>query len=524
MGGTGIDYDWRYLTGTQCGAEEYYLGAEQPATITAEAFGKGAAVLGLETIDAATFAHLHAGYTPDGSRRLIQTQNGVHITGIDISLSAPKSASVALLGASEEERQVLHEAWHEAARAGAEVLQRRARVVRVPVRSPTEAGTRMYKSGPNKGQPCKTQGSDVEWQTAGLVGLLVDHSTARPSEANITRGDPPDLYLHSHLWLANMAVCSDGRIRGINDRGIKRELRTVEAAVQAEFARLIEDRLGWKIDYHTDQRGDTRWEISGVDPRLRQAHSTRSAEVAGLARGFEQRHGRPPLPSELRDLARIPRRAKDTNHDHDHAPRIDDSLAAAQRAHLPLPRFEHTGRRASVAEREAELTRRLMAPSGLCRQDALFDRDSIEPAVLRCAAGLGLSPDQLVDYTAKLLRSPELAAERKVGDEASRFDLFSTRAVKSREAVIVEGLVAKAAAEAPAPEPVAVGRAMSRAAHPLDGEQRAAVAAACSGRAFTVIEGWAGTGKSTTLHTVVDAYLGRGIGTAAAVDHVYALA
>ena len=156
MGGTGIDYDWRYLTGTQCGAEEYYLGAEHSPTITAEAFGKGAVVLGLETIDEATFAHLHAGYTPDGSRRLIQTQNGVHITGIDVSLSAPKSASVALLGASETERQVLHEAWHEAARAGAEVLQRRARVVRVPVRSPTEAGVRVYKSGPNKGQPCKT--------------------------------------------------------------------------------------------------------------------------------------------------------------------------------------------------------------------------------------------------------------------------------------------------------------------------------------------------------------------------------
>src|SRR5512143_4098949 len=497
MGGTGVDYDWRYLTGTQCGAEEYYLGAEHAGAITAEAFGKGAAVLGLETIDEATFAHLHAGYTPDGSRRLIQTQNGVHITGIDVSLSAPKSASVAMLGATEEERQILHDAWHEAARAGAEVLQRRARVVLVPVRSPTEAGTRVYKSGPSKGQPCKTQGSDVEWQTAGLVGLLVDHSTARPSEANIARGDPPDLHLHSHLWLANMAVCSDGRIRGINDRGIKRELRTVEAAVQAEFARLIEDRLGWKIDYHTDQRGDTRWEIAGVDPRLRQAHSTRSAEVAALARGFEDRHARPPLPSELRDLARTHRRAKDTSHDHDHAPRIDDYRAAAQRDNLPLPRFEHTGQRASIAEREAELTRRLMAPSGLCREDALFYRESIEPAVLRCAAGLGLSPDQLIDYTQRLAQSPELTVERKVGDDPSRFDLLSTRAVKSREALIVDTLVAKATAAAPAPEPVAVGRAMHRAAHPLDGEQRAAVVAA---------------------------YLGRGTGTAAVADHVYALA
>src|SRR5512135_1394748 len=65
---------------------------------------------------------------------------------------------------------------------------------------------------------------------------------------------------------------------------------------------------------------------------------------------------------------------------------------------------------------------------------------------------------------------------------------------------------------------------MHRAVHPLVGEQRFAVFAACSPRAFTVIEGWAGTGKSTTLHTVVDAYLGRGTGTEAVADHVYALA
>src|SRR5512135_2526171 len=523
--GGGARYDWRYLTGQHLGAEEYYLGRDRTGErVTAEAFGRGAEVLGLERIDAGTFANLHAGLAPDGSRRLIQTQNGKHLSGIDVSLSAPKSASVAMLGATEEERRILHEAWHEAARTGAEVLQRRARVARVPMRSPTEAGLRVYKTGPKRGQPCKTQGSEVTWQPAGLVGMIVDHSTARPSQANQSKGDPPDLHLHSHLWLANMAVCSDGRIRGINDRGIKRELRTVEAAVQAEFARLIEDRLGWKIDYHTDQRGDTRWEIAGVDPRLRQAHSTRSAEVAALARGFEDRHARPPLPSELRDLARTHRRAKDTSHDHDHAPRIDDYRAAAQRDNLPLPRFEHTGQRASIAEREAELTRRLMAPSGLCREDALFYRESIEPAVLRCAAGLGLSPDQLIDYTQRLAQSPELTVERKVGDDPSRFDLLSTRAVKSREALIVDTLVAKATAAAPAPEPVAVGRAMHRAAHPLDGEQRAAVAAACSPRAFSVIEGWAGTGKSTTLHTVVDAYLGRGTGTAAVADHVYALA
>jgi hypothetical protein len=359
--------------------------------------------------------------------------------------------------------------------------------------------------------------------------MLVDHSTARPSQANESKGDPPDLHLHSHLWLANMGVCSDGRIRAINDRAIKRELRTVEAAVQAEFSRLIEDRLGWRIDYRTDQRGETRWQVAGVDERLVEAHSSRSAEVAALSRSFEQRYGRPPLPSELRDQARIYRRAKDPNHDHDNAPLIAEYQAAAARDGIPLPEFRPVSKRAPLAEREAELTRRLMAPPGLCREDALFYRQSVEPTVLRCASGLGLSPDELADYTHRLVRSGELTVERRVGDGRgadgpSRFDLFCTREVKAKEAVIVDRLVGKAMTDSPAPEPRAIERAIARAEHPLDEEQRAAVGAACSARAFTVIEGWAGTGKSTTLRTAVDAYAGRGTGTPPVADHVYAVA
>ncbi len=270
---------------------------------------------------------------------------------------------------------------------------------------------RLYKTGPHRGEACKTQGSEVEWQAASLIGMVIDHSTARPSETNQAKGDPPDLHLHSHLWLANVAICLDGKLRGINDRGIKRELRTVEAAVQAEFARLIEDRLDWRLDYHTDQRDETRWSVAGVDPELCRAHSARSAEVAGLARDFETHYRRPPLPSELRGLARLHRRSKDPHH----APLIGEYQAAARRDGLAFPYLQRTGARKPLAEREAELTRRLMEPSGLCRDDALFYRESVEPTVLRCAAGLGIE-----SRPAGRLHPPAAALTRPVPGTQSR--------------------------------------------------------------------------------------------------------
>src|SRR5512147_71170 len=143
---------WRYLTGHERGIEEYYLGRGEP---TGEVFGKGAARLGLDSIEKESFANLAQGLSPDGSHKLIQSQNGKHVAGIDVTASADKSVSVAMIGATDDQRAIIQACWDEAFDAALEYLQGHGRLCRVPVRSPAQAGDRTVRKGPRKGEACR---------------------------------------------------------------------------------------------------------------------------------------------------------------------------------------------------------------------------------------------------------------------------------------------------------------------------------------------------------------------------------
>src|SRR4051794_2996178 len=392
-----VSHVWAYLTGSEKGAEEYYLGQ---GDATAEVFGKGAARLGIDAMDKDTFANLAKGLSPDGSQRLIQTQNGKHVIGIDVNASADKSVSVAMIGATPAQRDMIQACWDAAFDASLEYLQEHARLCRVPVRTPAEAGVRSVTKGARQGEVSKTQGSATERVPGELVGMVVRHSTSRPTDEQIERGTPPDVHLHSHGFLLNMAWVPDenspegGKWRAIDDHNIKKLRQSLEHRVQGEFARLLEDRLGAKIDYSTDQAGTTRWRLAGIDPRACEFYSTRTREIEAEKRGFEERVGRPPTPSELRDIAREHRQPKESGWDHDRQPQWDSYAHGLTQAGLKVPTLR-TGpihERPPVAEREAELRERLLASNGLCGKDAVFYRDTIAPAVARCAVGLGLSP------------------------------------------------------------------------------------------------------------------------------------
>lgn len=377
---------WRYLRGYDKGNEEYYLGpgesegqAEgQPAQ--GELFGKGAERLGLSSIDKKTFSNLARGFSPGGSHQLIQTQNGKHVPGIDVSASVDKSVSVAMIGASEAVRGQIQAGLDDAFDAALRYIEENAALCRPPVRGPPRRGKRRVKKGARRGEVCRTQGSDTERVPGELVVMKVRHSTARPTTEQIERGTPPDVHLHNHGFIFNMAWVPDenekdgGKWRAIDDCGIKKLRMTLEYVFQGEFARLLEDRLGLEIDYDRDVAGDIRWRLRGIDPAACEFFSTRSREIEAQRREFEQRCGRPPTKWEVRDIALERRRPKDPNFDHDHAPRWASYAEGMTRWGLgvaelaPRPPLA----RKPVVERESELRERLLGPGGLCRDDALF--------------------------------------------------------------------------------------------------------------------------------------------------------
>jgi uncharacterized RDD family membrane protein YckC len=262
-----------------------------------------------------------------------------------------------------------------------------------------------------------------------------------------------------------------------------------------------------------------RWRLAGIDPRACELYSTRSREIEAERRSFEQRAGRPPTPSELRNVAREHRRPKESDWDHDRAPQWDAYAEGLRQAGPGVPKLR-TGAapdRAPLAEREEALRERLLASNGLCADDALFYRDTIAPTVARCSVGLGLSPAELEDFTRRFETGPDLTLERAVGESQGRFDLLSTK-----EAAIVATAVAKATTAAPAPSAAAVQAAIAASPVRLDDEQVQAVEAACAASGWCTWNGWAGTGKTSALRAVVSAYGGAG-GTRAIADHVLAV-
>jgi hypothetical protein len=326
-------------------------------------------------------------------------------------------------------------------------------------------------------------------------------------------------------WVPDENHLDGGKWRAIDDHGIKRLRMSLEHLVQGEFARLLEERLGADIDYDRDLSGTTRWRLTGIHPAVCEFFSTRSREIEAQRRAFEERCGRPPTQWELRDIARERRRPKDPNFDHDRAPRWPSYAEGLARAGLGLPKFTRgpSPVRPPVEEREAELRERLLGAGGVCRDDALFYRETIGPAVVRAAVGVGLSPAAIAGFTRRFEASDDLTLERKVGQAASRHDVFSTRILKAKEAFILDTARAKATAAAPAPSARAVRAAIEASPVPLDDEQVQAVEAACGPGAWCAWDGWAGTGKSTALAAVVDAYRGRSSKEPATADHVLAL-
>jgi conjugative relaxase-like TrwC/TraI family protein len=451
--------------------------------------------------DETLFQLLCAGATPDGRRR-IQWNNGKHVPGINLDLSAPKWVSAAMVGATPDERQAIQEAWDEHVMAIFARMEDRANVCRPPTAKPSECT-----------RSTRTKGSSTERIPGHLLGFLVHHHTARPTAESDERGDPPDPHLHSHIFVMNMAWVPDpehkdgGKWRGVDDFGIKAQAEQMLYESEGDFARRMED-LGYRPEYIEDRRGRRRSTIPSLADAcsLWSSNSRRKEEVIA---DFIKRYDRPPNDVELRDQMRWTRILKDKT-----AETVVDwlGLAAAAVREKVTCRVDPVGplERDPLDKREAELTTRLMAANGLCHADSTFDQRSMETSVARCAVGLGMTFAELDDFTERLVQSLETIS---VNDDHPERSTWTTPVNWDHEWSIYRDLKAKAEQVSMAPSPDAVDRAIAALAAEegvqLDEEQIEMVKAACQDQALSFHEGYAGTGKSTAAKAIVRAFRDR---------------
>lgn len=133
-------------------------------------------------------------------------------------------------------------------------------------------------------------------------GLIVAAFTHRQSRA----GDPD---LHTHLLIANRARASDGQWRALDGRMLYRGTVLISEFYNTQLELHLRALAGLEMADVAHKDPDKRpvREIVAVDPRLSRAFSKRrkaiEARLVELAMGFQQAHGREPIPVELVKLA-----------------------------------------------------------------------------------------------------------------------------------------------------------------------------------------------------------------------------
>jgi AAA domain/TrwC relaxase len=352
----------------------------------------------------------------------------------------------------------------------------------------------------------------------GLIATSWRHTTARA-----VAGQLPDPQLHSRVLLHG-AVRRDGRIVAIDSRSWLVHRRELGAAYRTELAREL-NQVGFGIQRDTG-RGQRYFEIDGVPAAVVDRWSSRHHQVQAaihqrladqqkalqelIAAGGEESGdaaGRLALlrrsglaPREERFMSTFTRSAK--------APISHRDLDEHWRATAGRRQFD---RRA--LERLRSRKELLLAACASELLDGLTEFDATFPARDARAVALERSAGAPIEEALRALR------ELRAGDEILRLADGSgtTREHRRRELATVH-LAQRIVTEPILPIPSAlVTRETDRLDHELvnqggqlSTEQRQAIELACGTRRFVVIEGHAGTGKSTTLTGIARAHQAAG--------------
>ena len=191
---------------------------------------------------------------PDGSGAELgkRDKDGeiTHRPGRDLTLSAPKSVSIAALVGGDERIVGVHDRAVKATLAWVE-----KNAVETRVQDP-ETG-RMVRAGNQK-----------------TVVATFRHDTSR----NL------DPQLHTHSVLANMVQGADGKWRTMANEALYERQKLIGAIYRNELAAGL-TKLGYDIE---KTHADGRFELAGVSPEVIEAFSTRRAEIetAMAARGL----------------------------------------------------------------------------------------------------------------------------------------------------------------------------------------------------------------------------------------------
>ena len=420
-----------------------------------------------------------AGEEPNGSRKLVQRAgNPDRSPGVDMTFSVDKSVSSLWAIAEPEMRERIEAMAVSAARAAVEdTLFRYCGYTRVSANGVTRP---------------------VE---ADLMGATFVHGTSREN----------DPQLHVHCTIFNVArTHEDGKWRAHHQYPVYSWKKAAGAMFRANMAWELQQGLGVHMEQYGPANEFTR--IEGMPEDLQAFWSKRRKAI--MARAGEL--GIPSLgnASRMAGVNKLTRAGK--SHDNDpevrHRRWREEAQGYVEREALIR---SVTGHRVEIGREEIrELTDRLDdLPAHLAREEAVFRRPDMVEAAANAAAGL-MGREAVGTAIERLRRNPEIerlepkkpTAESRAG--MAHTEVYSTRHNLGLEQVVRDMAAAMAADTSHALPEEAVKEKVEtllEQGYPLSQEQSLAIRHATikCGR-VAVIEGAAGSGKTTTLRPITD--------------------
>lgn len=455
---------------------DYYLGAEEPAGMW-YAPGKEFGLTDGATVDREEFEQLFLGHDESGSSLLSQAGRRLDRTpAFDVTLSAPRSVSLAWAFADLDTRRRIEAAQARAARATLDLLEREATFAR---------------RGRN--------GAVIEH--VALTAACFQHGESRPA----THADGrvfADPNLHTHCVVLNMATRADGSVGALHSKILRDWKMTAGATYHAALAAELQ-AIGFGID-RIGHNGV--FELEGVDDGVIRYFSARrnkieaelglagttSAEAAALA-------------------AAVTRATRNAKQGGTASSREEIWREAAANIGLVGPQFTQDLRiHANTLPSEwAELLlqeRLAVLPRELTEHESVLDRRELVRAVAASLVGTGLPAERADAEVERLLAAGAIV---EIGQDALGLSRYSTP-----EMIEIERDIVRLAADI-----------VTRSWHPADqsalfdessrltlnAEQKEAALAASGPSAIVIVEGAPGSGKTTMLAPVVAAHRAAGL-------------